>query len=468
MKRASEALASRRTLENPYVLGRPIKEPRDFYGRRRELREVFQAISTGQPVALVGEHRCGNTSLLHQISHPDPWSALADVPMDEHLVVFFNAQLAGPQPSGFLARLARTLRRKAPEISPDNGDANADQVDEFWVEDFLERLAPRRLVLLVDEFECLAGYPPEFWEWFRGLIHEYDIRIVVGTRIELGDYRSDWGIGSPFFNTFRSIYVGAFAASEVEGFLKDTSARSGVDLAPWRARIETLAGRLPYFIQLASWLFYGHIAASAQREGNLTPDFESLGAEFALRAREHYEAIWPRLSRQEQQVLSWLAVSPEQSPGEPGHAQTLARLERKGYVLDGVVPSSAFADFVRQRTPRIELDPQEGRARVEQRLAELAPKEYSLLRFLMERESQVVTKDEIAAAVWPEYDSQALGVTDAMIQKTMSRLREEICPDETLTGFKHIESIRGQGYRFQNASIYDVYRHPPVEEAARH
>ena len=50
-----------------------------------------------------------------------------------------------------------------------------------------------------------------------------------------------------------------------------------------------------------------------------------------------------------------------------------------------------------------------------------------------------------------------LGVTDAMIQKTISRLRKEV--DSTDGGFLHIESIRGQGYRFQNASVFEYYHH---------
>ena len=50
-----------------------------------------------------------------------------------------------------------------------------------------------------------------------------------------------------------------------------------------------------------------------------------------------------------------------------------------------------------------------------------------------------------------------MGVTDAMIQKTISRLRKEVdVPD---SAYQHIESIRGQGYRFQNASVAEVYRH---------
>jgi DNA-binding response OmpR family regulator len=43
-----------------------------------------------------------------------------------------------------------------------------------------------------------------------------------------------------------------------------------------------------------------------------------------------------------------------------------------------------------------------------------------------------------------------------MIQKTISRLRKEVDPPGS--AFQHIESVRGQGYRFQNANVYEVYQ----------
>jgi len=44
-----------------------------------------------------------------------------------------------------------------------------------------------------------------------------------------------------------------------------------------------------------------------------------------------------------------------------------------------------------------------------------------------------------------------------MIQKTISRLRKEVDLPEG-SPFQHIESMRGQGYRYQNASVHEVYR----------
>ncbi len=439
---------------NPFVLGKPIKDRRDFYGRRDELRELFESIVRMQPVAIIGEHRCGNTSILYQLMNPEVQREyLAEPDREALLFAFVNAQLSADGPESFYRRIGRALRRSEPDLA-----ATADEtVDPGWIEDCLDRIAGdgRRVVLLMDEFEVLAGFQASFWEWFRGLITEYDVSIVVASRVELGQYRAEWGTGSPFFNMFRSLFVGSFTRAEVEEFLAGTSAVAGIDWSPVRAAIEALGGRFPYFLQVAGSLFY--TLAMRQPLSGSVEELEAVSREFSGMVAAHLEHTWTRLPETEREALSWLAVAAEPEDRERiGFRQALLRLERRGYVVDGRIFSTAFRDFILQQSRRVEVFPDTGEVRVEKRLIELPRKEFALLCFLVENEGEIVTKDQIAAAVWPEYDADRVGVTDAMIQKTISRLRREIdVPDAT---FQHIESVRGQGYRFQNASVYEVYR----------
>jgi DNA-binding winged helix-turn-helix (wHTH) protein len=444
---------------NPFVLGKPIKDPEDFYGREHELRELFESVENMQPVALVGEHRCGNTSILYQMQDETVQARLLPGgARDELLFVFINSQLAAEGPEAFHRRFARAVKRVDTESTMDFDGP----VDAFWIEDYLEDLTDRRrrLVLLLDEFEVLADFEPSFWEWFRGLITEYDVSIVVATRVELGEFRAEWGAGSPFFNMFRSIYIGSFRPSEVDAFLAGIGRAAGVDFGPVRPAIEELGGRFPYYLQVAAALYY----ELAGREP-LTGQASQLGAvarEFQTRSELHFEDIWAKLPRAERDALAWLAVGARPDPREAlSFEQALPSLERRGYVVEGRIFSSAFADYVRRHIPRIELNADTGEVRIEKRSAELPPKEFALLRFLLDKEGEIVSKDDIAAAVWPEYQRDTLGVTDAMIQKTISRLRKEV--DALDASFQHIESVRGQGYRFQNASIYEVY-----QQAANH
>lgn len=446
-------------LRNPFVLGKPIKDPADFFGRKHELQELFESVVNMQPVALVGEHRCGNTSLLYQLLNADVRARFLDAQEESGLLfLLVTAQLAAEGPEAFYRRIARAAERADPETV-----VEVETPDTFWIEDYLDDLADsgRRLVLLLDEFEVLSSFESGFWEWFRGLIIEYDMSIVVATRVELGSFRDEWGVGSPFFNMFRAIYVGSFSMAEVDEFLNTVSERSGVDYHPMRATILSLSGQFPYFLQVATSQCH-RIADREPLTG--TPDQVAwVEHEFASRMGAHFEDIWARLPASERDALAWLAVGarPEGREGV-GFQHALPVLERRGYLVNGEVFSTSFADFVRRQVMRIELNPETGEARIEKRAVDLPPKEFSLLKFLVDNEGEVVTKDEIAAAVWPEYTQDAMGVTDAMIQKTISRLRKEV--DLSDHRYQHIESVRGQGYRFQNVSVFEFYhRHEPAD-----
>jgi DNA-binding winged helix-turn-helix (wHTH) protein len=176
----------------------------------------------------------------------------------------------------------------------------------------------------------------------------------------------------------------------------------------------------------------------------------------ADRVAAHFEDIWSKLPAEEQDALSWLAIGARPDAADAlAFDQALPSLERRGYVVDGRIFSEVFAQDVQRRLTRVELNADTGDVRIEKRAVDLSPKEFALLRFLLEQEGDVVAKDEIAAAVWPEYRKHGVGVTDSMIQKAISRLRKEV--DGDAAGFQHIESIRGQGYRFQNASVFEYY-----------
>jgi DNA-binding winged helix-turn-helix (wHTH) protein len=229
-----------------------------------------------------------------------------------------------------------------------------------------------------------------------------------------------------------------------------------VDFAPVRDTIADLAGRFPYYLQVAAALFHDRA-----RQGPLTgaaDETEAVVDEFRARTEPHFEDIWAKLPATEREALTWLAVGARPEARETlAYNHAVPSLERRGYVIDGRIFSSVFADYVRRHMQRVDLNPDTGEVRVEKRPIDLPPKEFALLKFMLAREGEVITKEDIASAVWPEYRLDAMGVTDAMIQKTISRLRKEV--DVPESGFQHIESLRGQGYRFQNASIYEVYHH---------
>ncbi len=95
--------------------------------------------------------------------------------------------------------------------------------------------------------------------------------------------------------------------------------------------------------------------------------------------------------------------------------------------------------------PGLRIDPQTRQVYVDNHL--LAPplsvKQFELLWFLYQNRGRVVSKDEIAQAVWPEAQGD---IYDANIDRMVSRLRSRI-EAETEDEPRFLHTARGYGYQ---------------------
>ena len=76
----------------------------------------------------------------------------------------------------------------------------------------------------------------------------------------------------------------------------------------------------------------------------------------------------------------------------------------------------------------------------------LSVAQYRLLELLLDHEGEVVSRDAIVAAVWPEEES--MGISEQAIDALVRRLRDRISaadPDHT-----YIVTVRGHGFRLEN------------------
>jgi two-component system alkaline phosphatase synthesis response regulator PhoP len=112
-----------------------------------------------------------------------------------------------------------------------------------------------------------------------------------------------------------------------------------------------------------------------------------------------------------------------------------ARLRRRPAAAGG--PSSA-----RYRFGDVEIDFEKLRAERQGRDLELSAKEFDLLRFLVRRRGEVLTRDEILKQVWGYEEPPATRTVDTHILK----LRQKIEADPANPS--HIQTVYGEGYRF--------------------
>ncbi len=76
----------------------------------------------------------------------------------------------------------------------------------------------------------------------------------------------------------------------------------------------------------------------------------------------------------------------------------------------------------------------------------LSPAQYRLLVALLDAEGQVVSREEVVSAVWPE--EAAEGISEQAIDALVRRLRERLVsadPDH-----QYIVTVRGHGFRLEN------------------
>lgn len=75
----------------------------------------------------------------------------------------------------------------------------------------------------------------------------------------------------------------------------------------------------------------------------------------------------------------------------------------------------------------------------------LTSSEFKLLKFLIENQNKVLTREDIISAVWKDSKTVA-GVTDEALDQLISRLRKKI--EDNPNSPTHLQTIKGRGFKF--------------------
>ena len=291
---------------NPYRCSAAIRDPSDFYGRTSELRRVFDALRKWECINVVGERRSGKTSFLLHIAHPEVQRRYAQDNADA-LFVYLDAEVLPQEPCEFFRAFIARARANWPELACTVDEHNLQsETCERQVLQFLQEMLPRRLVLLVDEFEGITqcpAFPLRFFEFLRGLSQAYNISYVVATRQNLKQSCSQENIISPFFNIFRPVTMGPFSPDEFDCFLSETAFRCSLPIYRAREQILRLAGYQPYLDQMACSCYFD---AYVDRHD---PNYlAALERRFREEAEPYFDSVWNTyLSAEERRALQLLA-----------------------------------------------------------------------------------------------------------------------------------------------------------------
>lgn len=220
---------------NPFTERGVIRDPKRFFGRKRELDQIFQRLAAMQSVSIVGERRIGKSSLLAMIA-----AGGVDRLEGDYRIHYIDLQLV-ESAEDFFARLMDALGIK--------GETTRD----------LERaIEKHKVVVCLDEFERSEDFSKDFFNVLRGLALTGHLALVTASQRRLADLASDGTTTSPFFNIFTSIWLGAMSEAEAGEVLNGLGRLVERTFAPGeiRAAYQETGGN-PWKLQIFGEQLYG-------------------------------------------------------------------------------------------------------------------------------------------------------------------------------------------------------------------
>lgn len=314
---------------NPFQYGAPVSPDR-FYGRVSAIADVKNRIGaiSAQCVNIVGLRRSGKSSFLRYIKER-PQAFFQD--SQQPLIVLLDLQDSKfHDPYGLMEGLRRGIKAQVGTEPWGRGD----NIDPYEVEDALLELREEgyRLIVILDELESIGYRLDKFQDWgedWRSKAGAGLFSLVVASRHPLSEIYKNLGLTSPFGNIFSTTVLGALEIEAWEKLLRDGFSSCGTDTLKL---IDSLAGRLPFYTQMAAALVWQH------------GDVEVVKREFLFQVAPRWGELWYELSDLDRHALRVGA-------GKGGSAAapvTRDWLQRYGLLgTDGELFSNEFAEFVR-------------------------------------------------------------------------------------------------------------------------
>jgi len=440
--------------ENPFFHRGPIRDSAYFYNRKREVKQVLEMLGKGQSVSIIGPRKIGKTSLLFHVSRPEVMQQCGLDPA-RHLVVYFNCEGSGSlKPEEFYTLVLEEVAGRAAQYgySLDSPERPVSYLEfkRILRKAFGQKL---KLTLLLDEFELLSqnrNLGKELLSGLRALATNLDAAYLTVSQRPLGAFTEDH---SPFFNIFLPLKIGLFDESESRDLVEKSLAGVGSIFPPQIVRgILELGGGHPFFLQVVGyWALELQATKGAPLESK---DLRILAQTVRGQVESHFEYYWRHLTSREQYVLATLPFTQSEETYRE-QLETLACLcliVKEGSQYRYFSP--LFQDFVRrqevndilQSGPFV-LAPLPQRALLRGEPLPLSTKQFALLSYLMDRQGQVVSNEELdrkvlSASSEGEQEYEYLG--DERLKSAIKGLRKALGDEADC-----IVNKRGVGYIFQ-------------------
>ncbi|WP_419162460.1 N-6 DNA methylase [Candidatus Palauibacter sp.] len=343
---------------SPYVVGSPV-DKKMFFGREEIIDDIKRQLSNegrANVVLLEGNRRTGKTSILNRLRDPEvlPGWLTADCSLQAGTSDATGCGLPTTEVFRLLAyRVGLAAHRsglrvwlpgvdRPGESSPFDFDFaftkalrgffsrpdRAFELFELFLRHVIEAARPKRLLLMVDEFDKLQEgidegiTNPQVPGNLRFLLHEYEnlSAVLVGSR-RLRRLRQEYG--SALFGLGHRITVSELSAASARRLVTEPVKGRLLYVPEARDRVVKLCARQPFLIQsLCNRIF--ERAARLDRRAVSLVDVEK-AADVMVEDNEHFHTLWEYAKTERRRFILALCQSLESEP-DPN---TLDLLEMK-------------------------------------------------------------------------------------------------------------------------------------------
>jgi hypothetical protein len=340
---------------NPYFNRRAIRAPKDFYGRSYEVRTALTLLASLQCLSVVGPRRIGKSSLLYHISEP---AVLEDHGIDagKFAFIFLSCEQLSDLSQDQVLQVMLNQARAAMVKAGFQFDPGASPTAGMTFFDFSHALAGftqlgRKLVFLLDEFECLAqnsSLTPAFFAGLRSIPNSWDVAYVTASGRSLLDltYADRSVLGSPFFNIFTTIQLPLFKDEDARDLIYGPSRAAEVHFSDATAKfILSLTDHHPFFIQIACFHAFD---IQSQKETLTEADYQLIQERARDGLQDHLKVTWGYLKPEEKRFLSSLEIAQD----DPRYNPTLQSLLKQGVICqrdNRYRLCALWAEFVRSQ-----------------------------------------------------------------------------------------------------------------------
>ncbi|MGD2249441.1 MAG: Swt1 family HEPN domain-containing protein [Candidatus Methanofastidiosia archaeon] len=331
---------------NPFQYGRPIRDPKDFFGREDEVRLIYHQIQSLNSTSIIGERKVGKTCLLLLLSHPNTLKKYKI--SDDFLMFYIDVSSCSFFKSSdvfrrFLECISEKVTGKVREEINILLEKKYIHFREF--EKIIAKISNnnKKIVFLLDEFESISMVKQgDIFSRLRYLAQQYNLVYVISTLRDLMSlFQEERFSTSPFFNIFTNHQLRGLDKDACRELIEVSFERGGLEIdSSVIDSIIKFSGTNPYFLKLACFFYF-------EKGINGSTDFDdNLKDLIQQKLKPSHKYNWDHLSRSEQAALQDIIKSGN-TMDTPGKIS----LESKGYIVEVdntlAITSESFQDYLR-------------------------------------------------------------------------------------------------------------------------